>query len=299
MPEILILCGPPGSGKSTLRRLYPKHVAINQDELGKEGHLNAFNDASEAHHDILIDRMNFSKQQRERYLKPAKEVGYKTKIIVLHENYDTCLKRMKLRENHPTIKDEETSKKVLNFFFSKYERVEDNEADIVERKWPEGNKPLAVICDLDGTLCNIDHRLHYVRREGKKDWKSFFENLKDDTVNDWCKDILSNFYRNAIDIVLCSGRTDNYRNLTQSWLEKHGIFYNNLFWLEKHRIFYNNLFMRYDRDFRQDYIAKEILLDFEILSRYQPYFFIDDRCQVVEMYRKRGFTVLQCAPGNF
>lgn len=290
--EIIILVGSPGSGKSTVSNTYG-HIRINQDEQGKDGHLTVFKTALEGHHDILIDRMNFSKEQRERYLKPAREAGYKTKIIVLHENYDTCLERMKKRENHPTIKDEATAKKVLNFFFSKYERVEDSEADEIKRIWPEGNKPLAIICDLDGTLCNIEHRLKFVHPESgqKKNWMAFQENLVNDTINDWCAEIITHLGYDCDGdpinkIVLCSGRTNNYRTLTKNWLKENNMQY-------------NNLFMRYNGDYRQDYIAKEILLDFEILTRYTPYFFIDDRQQVVDLWRKRGYVCLQCAPGNF
>ena len=38
------------------------------------------------------------------------------------------------------------------------------------------------IFDIDGTLMNIDHRRHFVEGE-TKDWKSFEENIKYDSVN--------------------------------------------------------------------------------------------------------------------
>lgn len=280
--NITLLVGPPGSSKSTHAAKLPG-VYINQDLQGKEGHMKLFNDALNAGKDVIVDRMNFSLEQRQRYLKPAKLSSYSTKIIVLHENFETCLTRMNTRMDHPTIKDDKTAKKVLNFFFSKYERVQDSEADSVIREWPNTHKPKAIICDLDGTLCNVDHRLHFVQGPGKKNWKGFFEGLKDDTVNEWCSDILM---KSDEKIVLCSGRTDCYRNITQDWLGEN-------------LMFYDDLFMRYRDDFRQDNIVKEVLLDFEILTRYQPYFIIDDRKQVVDMWRKRGYTCLQCAPGDF
>ena len=102
-----------------------------------------------------------------------------------------CLERCLARENHETIKDEKTARSALSTFFTKYERVQDNEADEVVRLHPQGLKPLAVCVDLDGTLCNIDHRLHHVRGEGKKNWKAFFDNLLDDRPNQWCKDLVT------------------------------------------------------------------------------------------------------------
>jgi len=289
MPELILMVGPAGSGKSTLSRTFgSKYVRINQDELGKEGHKEQFNLSLHAGHNIIIDRMSFSKEQRARYLEPAKKAGYKCYIKVLHENFDTCLERMKKREFHPTIKDEKTAKKVLNFFFSKYERPTPDEADEIEFRYPEGEKPLAVICDLDGTLCDIDHRLHFIHPpEGvKKDWKSFSESLRTDGINQWCREILWNFEDKGKNIVLCSGRSDNYKDLTIDWLNNN-------------HIYYTNLFMRHRDDYRKDDIVKEVILDFEILTRYRPYFFIDDRKSVVDMWRKRGYTCLQCADGNF
>lgn len=284
--ELILIIGPPGSGKSTLSHtLGSKYIRINQDELGKEGHLNAFNNALKAQHSIIIDRMGLSKEQRNRYLEPAKKAGYKTKIIVLHESFDTCFERMKLRKEHPTIKDEKTASKVLNFFFSKYERPTLDEADEIEFKYPEIGNNSCIVVDLDGTLCQIDHRLHFVRGEGKKNWKGFFEGLKDDIPNDWCVSIINNL-KDIRDIVLCSGRTDNYEQQTMNWLGKWGIEY-------------HELFMRKRNDFRSDFIVKEVILDFEILTRYKPMFFIDDRKSVVDMWRKRGFVCLACAEGNF
>jgi hypothetical protein len=90
----------------------------------------------------------------------------------------------------------------------------------------------------------------------------------------------------TFDAVYCSGRGNEYRMATSNWLNENGLGS-------------SNLFMRYTGDYRRDDIVKEILLDFEILTRYTPYFFIDDRQQVVDMWRKRGYTCLQCAKGDF
>lgn len=289
MKQLILLVGPPGSGKSSKAykiRDDENFAYINQDSQGKE-HLQLFNKALLERQSIVVDRMNFNKEQRNRYLEPAKKQGYNTKIIVLHESYETCLNRCLKRIGHETIKDEVDAKSALNMFFAKYERVEDNETDVIERIWPDGPKPFAIICDLDGTLCNIDHRLHHVRRtdDKSKDWKSFFEGIPNDSVNDWCKTILNGIESNQY-IVLCSGRPDSYRKITEEWLKNNDISY-------------NKLFMRNRADHRQDNITKELILDFEILTRYTPYFAIDDRSQVVEMWRKRGIICLQCNEGDF
>lgn len=293
MPKLTVLVGPPGSGKSTLAYDLEKQglLRISQDDQGKD-HIPLFFEYVKQGRDIVVDRMGFNKTQRNRYLEPAKKAGYTTEIIVLHENYKTCLDRCIKRANyHPTITNEEFARNALQTFFTQYERPSLDEANTVEFRYPEQKLKLnAVICDIDGTAAQIDHRIHFVRvPEGqKKDWKSFLhpDNLVQDLPNLWCKELVNSLSERNV-IVFCSGRSDNTRKVTQEWLDKNG--------------FKNDwLFMRHRNDHRTDYIVKEILLDFEIKTRFNNIkFSIDDRQQVVDMWRNRGITCLQCANGDF
>lgn len=307
MKQLIILCGPPGSGKSTLAKEYEinpsledQYIRISQDDQGKAGHLQLFNAILNVDGNIIVDRMGFNKQQRKQYLELAKQAGYTTKIIVLHENQATCLERMLKREGHPTIQDEKSARSALHTFFTKYERPEPGEADEIEFRYPEGEKPSVVLCDLDGTLCNIDHRLHFVRGEGKKDWKNFMYNIPGDSVNEWCRTILSLLFNDyagphqGSQVVYCSGRGSEYRGQTKEWLNENNL----LIYCNDHDG-NTHLYMRERGDHRTDYIVKEIILDFEILTRFTPLFAIDDRTQVVQMWRRRGITCLQCAEGDF
>jgi hypothetical protein len=275
-------------------------VYVNQDSQGKLGHMCTFADALGEGKDIIVDRMNFNKVQRLGYLEQAKKKGYETEIHVFHENYHTCLSRALARKDHETITDEKGARGAIGFFFKNYERVEDHEATTVYRHYPEGEKPSAIICDLDGTLADCTHRRHHVRvPEGKKkNWPAFFAGIKDDVVNKWCADILKAMAQQGHRIVYCSGRSENERRSTVEWLQRHRLdtFPQDDLIRVRH---YTELYMRMAGDSRQDSIVKEILLDFEILTRYTPFFIIDDRQQVVDMWRKRGFICLQCDYGDF
>lgn len=324
-PTITILVGCPGSGKSTFATEYvqnhpcpPNCTRVSQDDQGKAGHMSLFESALSARSDIVIDRMNFDKAQRNRYLEPAKKAGYTTKIIVFHVPMATCLERCNARVDHPTIKDSKSASQAVNFFFSHYERVSDDEANEVQRLgWIEDG-PMAVICDLDGTLCNVEHRRHFVRppkdnamNEGsfdpntmtlsvkpfKKNWPAFFAGIPNDTVNVACEALLRAMAWSGHEIVYCSGRGDNERKATVEWLQTHDL---DSFNAEQTRLSSKApLYMRNRHDPRRDDIVKEIILDFEILPRYTPIFMVDDRDQVVAMWRRRGFTCLQIDYGDF
>lgn len=293
-PEIIILVGPPGSGKSTYCNKFPKHVRISQDDQGV-GHLHNFESALYHRDNIIIDRMGFSKDQRDRYLKPAREAGYTTIIVVLHVPKEICFQRCDARKNHPTVKTKEDASKAINFFFSKYERVENGDADIVDRYYSVPEIPTvkkAIIVDIDGTLANIDHRLGFVNTKDtdsektqKADWKNFFKNIPGDSVNEWCREIMEAM-RIRYEIVLCSGRPDDYKRDTKTWLEEH-------------HVFYDALYMRARGDFRRDDVIKQQILDFELLPRYNILMCIDDRKNVTDMWRKNGLTCLQCQEGNY
>lgn len=147
-------------------------------------------------------------------------------------------------------------------------------------------KPLCVIWDLDGTLVDIEHRVHHVRNK-PKNWKAFYaESSKDEAYDDMCG-LFSMFDNTGFTNIIVTGRegTEKHREQTMNWLIENEVV--------PHR-----LFMRPEKDHRQDFIVKEEILK-EIQKDYDVFMAFEDRNQVVEMYRKNGVRCLQVREGNF
>lgn len=159
---------------------------------------------------------------------------------------------------------------------------------VTESSGITSSKPCALICDLDGTLCNTDHRQHFMQGI-KKDWKGFFGAMAADTVNAWCRDIVKGLMNQpGYQVIFVTGRPDNLQIPTVDWLTRHHI----------HPFAYK-LFMRSEGDMRPDYEIKEEIYRALIEPRWDVRLVIDDRKSVVDMWRSQGLVVLHCAEGNF
>jgi predicted kinase len=140
--------------------------------------------------------------------------------------------------------------------------------DRVER---DASLPPAIMVDLDGTLALIDHRNPYDAAQ-----------CEDDAVNEVVRSIASHHEH----VLLVSGRDAEFRPHTERWLARHAIPY-------------TELHMRAAGDRRKDSIVKRELFDAHVRGRWDIAFVLDDRNQVVDMWRALGLTCLQVAPGDF
>jgi hypothetical protein len=138
--------------------------------------------------------------------------------------------------------------------------------------------------DIDGTLADLNHRLHYIQRK-PKNWDEFFRASADDKAIAHICDLARHLSK-VKPIVFVSGRSDQVRCETEDWLER-----------EVGRR--GPLYMRSARDTRPDYIVKAELLDALMADGYDPIMAFDDRDQVVKMWRGKGIPCAQVAEGNF
>jgi hypothetical protein len=152
------------------------------------------------------------------------------------------------------------------------------------------NPKLFFVVDIDGTIANLSHRLHFIEKK-PADWDGFFAACMDDEPIHEVIDAVNLLYADGDNFVLMvTGRSDAIRNQTVEWMNLHGVPC-------------DALYMRKAGDRRPDNIVKgelldQLLADFDITESHISAA-LEDRDQVVKMYRDRGIRVFQVANGNF
>lgn len=140
-----------------------------------------------------------------------------------------------------------------------------------------------VIFDIDGTLADVSERIRHLKKK-PKDWDAFFAGMAQDKTMHSMVRLCNILYDSGIKIILCSGRSEEHRQETVEWLDKHGVNY-------------HELLLRQDGDRRSDVVVKQEIL--AGLDKSKILFVVEDRSRVVQMWRSEGLVCLQCAPGEF
>lgn len=146
------------------------------------------------------------------------------------------------------------------------------------------------IFDIDGTLSDPSHRLHYIQ-QSPKDWDAFFGACGDDGAHPHVIDLVRELKFAGNSIVFVSGRSDQCRVATEIWLHEAGILGD--------PGDESPIYMRKRGDHRPDDIVKGELLDQLLADGYEPIMAFDDRKRVVDMWRARGIPCAQVADGDF
>jgi hypothetical protein len=141
----------------------------------------------------------------------------------------------------------------------------------------------AIIVDIDGTVANGTHRQHHLNG-AKRDWKSFFEAQHADLVYEEVRFIVQAVFKTTeAHVFFCTARPSQYYQMTNEWLIKH-------------RIPYSTLMMRESGDGRDDTDVKYDMLQLIRSAGFKVILAIDDRPQVINMWRRNDVPVLQVMP---
>lgn len=281
--KLLILSGLPGSGKSTWAKQFVSDnkdwVRVNRDDLRnmrgtywipkQEDMITHMEDqcvlaAFRNGLNVVLDSTNLNaNRNKARYLK------YKESFPELTVEYkfietpiEECIKRDLVRPNS-------VGEKVIRDMYSKYFPTE----PVVYTE--DKSLPKCVIFDVDGTLAKMNGR-------GPFDWNRVGEDSLNYPVAQLTKMIPED-----IKIIIFTGRDGVCFPQTMKWLDDH-------------RINYDELFMRPAGNTEKDSIIKRRLFEEHIRGKYYCEFVVDDREQVVAMWRKEiGLTCFQVDYGDF
>ncbi len=286
--KLIMTKGLPASGKSTFAKKevdfqHGLYKRINKDDLramldnGKwskrnEEFILQVRDtlivaALKEGYSVIVDDTNLAPKHETHLRELVKMIGQELKqeIEVLIQDFtnvslEECISRDQKRPNYV---GEKVIKQMYNQFLKPKPQVIKHRAEL---------QP-AIICDIDGTLALFGDANPYDRDFSK------------DKLNEAVANILAYTpvgYRR----IIVSGRKDTYREVTFNWLISHGI-----------RV--DELYMRKADDNRKDSIVKQGIYDSFIKDKYNVEFVLDDRNQVVEMWRQNGLMCLQVSDGDF
>lgn len=308
MSRLILTRGIPASGKSTWAKAWAAgsptvRLRVNRDNLRhtlgvtsgvgtsdqenevsyweKQMTLRAINQGK----DVVIDATNLNSKFVKDWIKFAHKNGAGIEFKDFPIDRRAAVARDKIRE----LKGERfVGYVVIDSFLSRYHidpitgelpkapSVELSAPVVLEPYVGNPQLPHAILCDLDGTLANIDHRSPYDETKYHLDGFNYDINRILDYYS----------YGSGCAVILMSGRKESAREATEKWLEIHGVIY-------------DALYMRATDDNRNDAIVKNELFEKHVSGGFNVDFILDDRERVVEMWRAKGLRVLQVAPGNF
>lgn len=285
MKKVLVYRGLPASGKSTAARKMldenpGKYKRINKDDLRAmldNGHHSKGNEKfvlkvrdmlilhalGEGKH-VIIDDTNIHPKHADRIRELVKGLAEVEVIDFMHVDVETCIARDLNRPNS-------VGERVIRRMWKEYLGWE--KPKLVQ----DSALPRAIICDLDGTLALLNGRSPYDA-----------STCDQDLINQPVADIVIRFQAAGHHIVFLSGREDKFREPTERFLKQH-----------LGPDFPYTLIMRTTGDMRKDSIIKQELLESQVTPQWYVDFVLDDRNQVVDMWRSLGLTCLQVDYGDF
>ena len=151
-----------------------------------------------------------------------------------------------------------------------------------------------VIFDLDGTLALIDKRRAISTKDnGKMDWDKFFDpkNIDLDLPNTPVIKMAQMLKSQGFMIVIFSGRSKATKDATTQWLDRHDVPFDVIKMRPADRSIGGHFHFMKDSDLKQSWL--------DTIGKDNVAMVVDDRQQVVDMWRQNGLTTFQVADGDF
>lgn len=143
--------------------------------------------------------------------------------------------------------------------------------------------PKTAIFDLDGTLCNVAHRIKLAH---DKRWEEFHEGICDDIPHEAAVEVARAMALAQHPVAYCTGRPERYREATVDWLTRYDLPS-------------GTLLMRNNNDYGSDFIVKPARLAKNELTPDVVLFIMEDRDRMVERWRSLGYVCFQAYKGTY
>lgn len=292
---VKILVGIPASGKSTWKEQFlsknPKWIAVSRDsfrymltnsgwcEPKIESMITELMDISILHAlankmNVIVDNTNVKASSINAIIKLVNHLAK-----VEFQVFDISLKKAIERDN---LRDRRVGVEVIERMYEEYKNLcqtfDFSNRPLTKKFYtppkPIRHLPCAIIVDIDGTIAHIKDRSPY-------DLSRVLNDDPDVIIVKLVRQ-LSKDYK----IIIVSGREDICEDDTRMWLNVHDIPF-------------SELYMRKATDLRKDSVIKREIYEQLIQPKFDVKFVLDDRLQVVNMWRRLGLKCLQVADGYF
>lgn len=229
---------------------------------------------------VIISDTNLPAKVVKTWVDVARKHGIVWEIVNFDDvSVETCIQRDKCRTQNQV--GEGVIRKMAKAHLVKGKlrnvKIEDKPVLQIEPYVNPHNLPSAVIVDIDGTLAKMANRSPY-------DWSRVGEDSPVDSVIS----AVDAAFQSGRRIIVMSGRDGSCRGITHRWLLDH---------LPEGVMF--DLYMRSAGDMRKDDIVKYELFNNHVRDKYHVQYVLDDRRQVVEMWRALGLSCFQVQDGEF
>ncbi|MGY1946600.1 phosphatase domain-containing protein [Nocardia asiatica] len=294
-PTVWLPRGWPGAGKSSLYEQMkadnPRLARVSRDDarahlFGETGRLSfeqeevisraerAQADALiKAGYDVFVDAMNLRLKWARGWADFAALRGAHFKVIDLDTSVDECVRRDAARGfMGGRMVGEERIRELAKRFPRKSWPVVEPSPDLFFRPTPyvpDETLPAAWIVDVDGTLADKapDRDIY--------DYSRVHEDIP-------IRHTVEVVRKLAVDsqIIILSGRDDDCRDVTATWLTAQGVPF-------------SELHMRATGDKRPDYLVKSEIFDTRIRDRFHVLGMFDDRLSVCRMWHRMGLPLMR------
>ncbi|QIG65775.1 polynucleotide kinase [Ochrobactrum phage vB_OspM_OC] len=141
------------------------------------------------------------------------------------------------------------------------------------------------LIDIDGTASLSNHDYYIFLKTKPKNWKTFFHGSIHTPACEQVKKLVNMLYDSGDKIIMFTARPEDFREVSERWLEKNGIKY-------------HDMIMRPLGDYRPDVEAKRDMLKIVREKYGEPFAAFEDRDGNIKMFAEEGVYSFNVSQGQ-